>query len=149
MKNYLLLTAGLLLAGCSKGGGDPAPASVSPTGASWSLNSSTTVTTPNSGGSPSTQSKSFGTGAINVQFTSDGKVVQTRDKSTTATGSNQVVSGTYTYSAGVVSTSYPGAGANGTAYSETSSSLTNNSLVLVHTDQTSSNKYVTTDSYSR
>lgn len=145
MRHYIL--GALLLAGlASCDGSDPTP--LTPTGGTWVWASSTIVTTtPN--GTVTSLSKNVIPNTVGLVFTSDGKAIATIDKSVSPTGATLTQTGIYTFSGGVVTITYPATSAGSLPYGQVSTALTDHSLTLVHTDQTSGFVYVTTDTYNR
>lgn len=142
-----LLLAALLLSGLGACKKDRSPASLSPTGGTWSLTSSSVVYTSN--GSSATTNKTIIPNTITLAFSDNGTVKLMKDKSLTGGGSSYFTNGTYTLTNGMISTSYPAGNYNGTDYTEISSSFTDSSLTLVHTEQGINSSAVTTDTYTR
>jgi hypothetical protein len=132
----------LLLAGCSKNS-EPAPVpDPAQLVTTWTFQSERYTTTPKSGAAATTDLRPIATGSYTIIFNTDGSFL------TTANGAN-TAPGTYTYSNNNIAVPYPG-GPNGPkAQVLTVKELTANRLITTEATEDTSNRYLTTDTYSR
>jgi hypothetical protein len=148
MKHYIL--TGLLLGGlasCAKKDSDPsppAPPAPTLTGGTWTFQSETVVTTPKSGGATTTATTTPA-GTTTLAFTdATHYTLFTNEHNAPLTGS-----GTYTYSANTItSTSATGSGVL-LAEKLYVSELSAKKLVLIDNSEDATNRYVTTDTFTR
>lgn len=147
MKKFLL--AGLLLAGlsgCSKDGSDPKPVLAVPelAGGTWAWTSETTVETNKATGAVTSRAKTVVPNTVKATYTTSGTYTVVADKSVTSTGANITTTGTYAYSGGIIT--YLVSGKTSTARVDV---LTAGNLTLVATDENSTTRNVTTDTFTR
>jgi hypothetical protein len=134
----------LLLAGCSKNSKPapvpaPDPAQLVTT---WTFQSERYTTTPKSGAAATTDLRPIATGSYTITFNTDGSFLTTTNGANTATG-------TYAYSNNTITVPYPG-GPNGPkAQVLTVKELTASRLIATEATEDTSNRYLTTDTYSR
>jgi hypothetical protein len=140
MKKRLL--AGLLLAGlsgCSKKE-DAAPAPQLQ-GGTWTFQSETVATTPKSGGSTTTAPSTAVAGSVTIAFT------DATNFTTTVAGINGT--GTYIYGTNTLSL-IPGSGSAAALSAKFNvSELSTSKLVLTDNGEDATNRYVTTDMFTR
>jgi hypothetical protein len=136
----LLLAAFLLTgaAGCSKKEDASAPQLQ---GGTWTFQSETVATTPKSGGSTTTTPSTAVAGSVTIAFT------DATNFTTTVTRINGT--GTYTYSANTL-TLIPGSGSAAALSAKFNvSELSASKLVLTDNSEDTTNRYVTTDTFTR
>lgn len=140
MKKLLPLALGLLaLASCSKK--EDATPTPQLQGGTWTFQSEVITATPKSGGATTTSTSPIPVGNITIAFTN------ATNFTTTTLG--QTGTGTYTYSANIV-TFIP---SNGTAVAASGkynvSELSASKLAFVDNSEDATNRYVTTDTFTR